>query len=201
VANLRIVERTREEAFRALGLALEYRDLETKGHTDRVVALARSLGRHLNLADADMESLAWGAYLHDLGKIAIADAILLKPGKLTPQEFDEVKRHAVLGDEMSRDLAFLPAASREVVRAHHERWDGSGYPDGLAGEEIPFLARLFALVDVYDALVSERPYKRAWTHQEAVEEIVRQSGAHFDPRLAREMVCLLGDGEDPFEMP
>jgi PAS domain S-box-containing protein len=190
------IEATREEAFRALGLALEYRDYETRGHTDRVVALARRLGQRVGLDDAELEALAWGAYLHDLGKIAIADAVLLKPGRLTAAEYAEVKRHAVIGHEMSLDLPFLPSASREVVRSHHERWDGTGYPDGLAGEAIPRLARLFALADVYDALVSERPYKDAWRAADARAELAAHAGTQFDPRATAAMLALLEEEAD-----
>jgi GAF domain-containing protein len=185
------IEASREEAFRALGLALEFRDYETRGHTDRVVALARRLGQRVGLDADELEALAWGAYLHDLGKIAIADAVLLKPGRLTADEYAQVKRHAVIGHEMSRDLTFLPERSREVVRSHHERWDGRGYPDALAGEAIPRMARLFALVDVYDALVSERPYKAAWSEAEARTELAANAGSQFDPRLTAAMLELL----------
>jgi HD-GYP domain-containing protein (c-di-GMP phosphodiesterase class II) len=189
------IEATREEAFRALGLALEFRDYETRGHTDRVVALARRLGQRVGLGEDELEALAWGAYLHDLGKIAIADAVLLKPGPLDAEEYAEVKRHAVIGHEMSRDLTFLPEASRRVVRSHHERWDGRGYPDGLAGKAIPRLARLFALADVYDALVSERPYKEPWSAAAARAELASNAGVQFDPELTTAMVALLEEDE------
>ncbi len=187
----RQVEASREEAFRALGLALEYRDFETRGHTDRVVALARRFAQHLGLPETSVEALAWGAYLHDLGKLAIPDGILLKPARPTSAEFEWAKRHAVIGHEMSRDLVFLPEASREVVRSHHERWDGGGYPDGLAGDDIPFLARVFALVDVYDALVSERAYKPAWSVEAARAEIAAKSGTQFDPELGAALLAML----------
>ncbi len=192
-AYQRQIERTREEAFRSLGTALEYRDFETKGHTDRVVALSRRLGARVGLDEDQLEALAWGAYLHDLGKITVPDQILLKPAWLTRDEFAQVERHAMTGFEMSLDLAFLPDDTREVIRAHHEHWDGSGYPDGLAGEEIPYLARVFALADVYDALTSERPYKVAWTHEEAAAEIAVQAGRHFDPELTAAMLALLSE--------
>lgn len=193
LAYERQIVSTREDAFRALGVALEHRDYETKGHTDRVVALSRALGERVGLDPDALEALAWGAYLHDLGKIAIPDHILLKPGRLDAHEFEQVKRHAVVGYDMSRDLAFLPEATREVVRSHHEHWDGRGYPDGLAGDAIPYLARLFAVVDVYDALTSERPYKRAWTVDEALAELESQSGRQFDPRLCAALVALIRD--------
>jgi PAS domain S-box-containing protein len=186
----RQVEASREEAFRALGLALEYRDFETRGHTDRVVGLARRFGRHLDLDESAIEALAWGAYLHDLGKLAIPDGILLKPARPTSAEFEWAKRHAVIGHEMSRDLVFLPEASRQVVRSHHERWDGSGYPDGLAGDHIPFLARVFTLVDVYDALVSERAYKPAWSSAAARAEITSKAGTQFDPDLTEALLSM-----------
>lgn len=175
---------TREQTFRALGVALEYRDYETKGHTDRVVELALAFGRALGMEGAELQALQWGAYLHDLGKIAIPDDILLKPGKLTREEFEVIKKHTVYGFEMTRGIPFLPGATRSLIRNHHERWRGDGYPDGLAGPAIPLMARMFSLVDVYDALLSRRPYKKAWTHAAAVEEMRSLAGAHFDPELA-----------------
>ena len=187
----RQIVRTREDAFRVLGIALEHRDYETKGHTDRVVALSRALGQRVGLDAECLEALAWGAYLHDLGKIAIADRILLKPGRLDHDEFEQVKRHTIVGYEMSRDLAFLPERTRQVVRSHHERWDGAGYPDGLSGEEIPYLARLFSLADVFDALISQRPYKPAWSVERALAELEAQAGRQFDPALCAAMVTLL----------
>ncbi len=191
---------TREQTFRALGVALEYRDYETKGHTDRVVRKAVAFGRALGMNGGDLQALQWGAYLHDLGKIAIPDDILLKPGRLTPQEFEVIKNHTVYGYEMTRGIPFLPDSSRSLVRHHHEAWSGRGYPDGLAGEEIPVGARLFSLVDVYDALTSVRPYKDAWTHEAAVAEIHDKAGSQFDPELAGVFLGLLEEpppGGDP----
>ena len=186
VRNLDLLERVRaqhEATLRALGLALEYRDYETKGHTDRVVDLSLAFGRALDLDADELQSLRWGAYLHDLGKVAIPDSILLKPGRLTDEEFVVIRRHTLIGIEMCRDIPFLPTRAREVVRSHHERWDGGGYPDALAGGSIPLLARVFSLVDVFDALTSERPYKRAWSHEAAVAEVREQAGRQFDPDL------------------
>lgn len=186
VRNLAYLERERAEheaSLRALGVALEYRDYETKGHTDRVVELSHALGRAVGLDADDLQALRWGAYLHDLGKVAIPDRILLKPGPLDVAERDAIRRHTLIGIEMCRQIPFLPNASRQVVRSHHERWDGGGYPDGLAGEAIPRLARMFALVDVYDALTSERPYKPAWTHEAAADEIEAGAATQFDPAL------------------
>ena len=173
----------RENAIHALGLALEYRDDDTKGHTDRVTRLALQTASEMGLAEADIAALRWGAYLHDIGKIAIPDAILHKPGKLDEAEWQAMKTHTTVGHTFADRLSFLPPEALEVVRHHHERWDGRGYPAGLAGEAIPLLARVFTVVDVYDALTSERPYKRAWTHGEAVAEIYRSAGTQFDPAV------------------
>ncbi len=183
VEYIRELTTTREQTFRALGVALEYRDYETKGHTDRVVERALAFGRALDMHDGELQALQWGAYLHDLGKIAIPDDILLKPGKLTHDEFEVIKKHTVYGYEMTRGIPFLPDATRALVRNHHERWQGDGYPDGLVRDAIPLVARMFSLVDVYDALMSQRPYKQAWTHDAAVEEIRGMAGSHFDPEL------------------
>ncbi|GGJ47204.1 PAS domain S-box protein [Deinococcus roseus] len=189
--HLSELKESREETLRAMGLMLEFRDYETKGHTDRVVQLSERLGQRLGFQKADMDALRWGAYLHDTGKISIPDHILLKPGKLDAQEWDTMKRHTTIGHELLCHIPSLPASTLQVVLHHHERWDGSGYPRGLAGKDIPLAARAFALVDVYDALTDVRPYKRAWTHQEAVEEIERTSGSHFDPHMARTFLQLL----------
>ena len=181
--HLEEIRATREATFRSLGVALEFRDLETRGHTDRVVDLAGRFADRLGLDGRERQALVWGAYLHDLGKVAVPDAILLKPGRLTDEEFGAIRQHTLYGAQMVADIPFLPRGSRQVVRSHHERWDGRGYPDKLAGEDIPLLARMFSLVDVYDALTSERPYKSAWTHAQAVAELARQAGGQFDPDL------------------
>ncbi len=172
---------SREQALLIVGLALEYRDYETKGHTVRVTHDAVRVGQVLGLEKQRLKDLRWGGYLHDAGKIAISDDILLKPEKLTTDEFALMKRHVLIGEEMLKNLSFLPQAVLEVVRHHHERWDGSGYPDGLNKANIPLLARIFSVVDVYDALTSKRPYKVAWSHEQAITEIVQQSGKQFDP--------------------
>ncbi|WP_309572275.1 HD domain-containing phosphohydrolase [Deinococcus sp.] len=173
----------REAALRALGLGLEARDGETRGHTDRVTALLMALVQQRGEGQENATELRWGAYLHDIGKIAIPDAILLKPGRLTPEEWSAMQGHVSAGVEFARALGFLPEPATTLIAQHHERWDGSGYPLGLRGTQISLSARLFALCDVYDALTSARPYKAAWTHQAAVAEIQAQSGRHFDPEL------------------
>nr|WP_256488158.1 HD domain-containing phosphohydrolase [Deinococcus sp. HSC-46F16] len=167
----------------ALGVALEARDLETAGHTERVVALSVALGERLGLGGQRLEALRQGASLHDIGKLTIPDAVLLKPGKLTPEEWAVMQEHAGRGAAIAGRLSGLLPGTLDVIRSHHEKWDGSGYPDGLAGEAIPLVARVFAICDVYDALTQARPYKRAWTHEEALAELRTQSGRHFDPAV------------------
>ncbi len=184
---------TRQATFRALGLALEFRDLETKGHTDRVVALAVAVGHALGLLEADLVALRWGAYLHDLGKVAVPDSILLKADRLTPEEFAVIAQHTLYGVQMCRDLRFLPADTLGVIRSHHERWDGSGYPDGLETTAIPLMARLFAVVDVYDALRSHRPYKPSWSERATRRELRAQVGRQFDPDLVPRLFAVLDD--------
>jgi HD domain/GAF domain len=173
----------RASSFQALTRTLEARDVETRGHTDRVTQNALNLGRELKLDRASLQWLEWGAYLHDIGKVAIPDAILHKPGALSPQEWKVVKEHPIIGYGILEDLHFLPLETLQIVRYHQERSDGSGYPDGLYGPEIPYLARLFAVVDVYDALISTRPYKPPWMHSDAIAELERQSGKTLDAEI------------------
>ena len=178
--DLRQIISTREESLRALGVALEFRDYETKGHTDRVVTWSLRLAAVLGIGGADLDALRWGAYLHDVGKIVVPDQILLKPGKPTPEEWVLIQQHPEVGYQMLRNIPTLPHDTLDIVRHHHERWDGSGYPHGLTGDDIPQLARLFSVVDVYDALVNVRPYKRAWTHEEAMAELWSAADVNLD---------------------
>ncbi|THF68147.1 HD domain-containing protein [Deinococcus sp. Arct2-2] len=193
---LRTLAHTREQAFRVLGTVLEYRSYETKGHTDRVTEWALKLGLHLDLDFTQLTHLRWGAYLHDLGKIAIPDAVLLKTGPLTARERELMHQHVTIGEQMLREQEFVPPEVLGVVRHHHERWDGRGYPDGLAQHEIPMLARLFAVVDVYDALTSERPYKKSWTQHDALFEMRRMAGTHLDPDILEQFEGVLRSMDD-----
>jgi putative nucleotidyltransferase with HDIG domain len=162
--------------------ALDLRDKETKGHTQRVTLLARVLAREAGVQEADLIHITRGALLHDIGKIGVPDSILLKPAALTPEEWDRMKRHTILAFEMLNPIEFLRQAI-DVPYCHHEKWDGSGYPRGLKGEVIPLTARIFAIVDVWDALTSDRPYHKAMSQEEANEYIRRQAGSQFDPQL------------------
>jgi putative nucleotidyltransferase with HDIG domain len=172
-----------EGSLQALGVALEYRDFESKGHTESVVRLANQLGEMMGLDEQGLEHLRYGAYLHDLGKLAVPDEILLKPGKLTVEEFGRMKEHASKGFEMARRIKGLAPEVLNIIRHHHERWDGTGYPDNLATNDIPLLARVFSICDVFDALLSKRIYKKAWTQEEALTEIRAQQGKQFDPTV------------------
>ncbi|MCB5160973.1 response regulator [Marinomonas algarum] len=167
-----------------LGRAAEYKDNETGMHVQRMSRYARIIAKAYGFCDESADDLMMAAPMHDIGKIGIADSILLKPGKLTADEYDIMKTHAQIGAEiLSNPSSYLIELAHSVAITHHEKWDGSGYPNGLAGEDIPIEGRIVALVDVFDALTSERPYKRAWSVEEAVNFIKEQSGKHFDPAL------------------
>lgn len=191
VAYIQELERAREGTLLALGLILEARDFETSGHTQRVVQLTAQLARHLNLTGPQQLALREGAYLHDLGKLHIPDTVLLKPAGLTAAEWTLMRQHTVAGEVLARHIPGVSSEALQVVRSHHERWDGAGYPDALRGTEIPLLARVFAVCDVYDALTSERPYKAAWTSASALQEIEAQAGLHFDPEMARTFIGMM----------
>jgi len=171
------------DTMMSLTKALEMRDMETEGHSERVVNLAFFIGQRLNLSETELGRLAIGSYLHDIGKIGVPDAILLKPAKLDDGEWKIMKQHVAYGYNIIKGVKFLSKA-KDVILFHHEKWDGTGYPNGLKGEEIPLSARIFALVDVFDALISERPYKTAFSIEKTLEIIREGRGKHFDPRVA-----------------
>jgi putative nucleotidyltransferase with HDIG domain len=174
---------TKIQSLATLGIALESRDGETFGHTQRVVRWMKRFMNAAGIKDPDRECGIIGAYLHDIGKISIPDHILRKPGPLTPEERRLIERHTVYGYELARRLSFVQPPALEVILHHHERWDGTGYPHGLRGSDIPLLARMFAIIDVYDALIHPRPYKDAWTPSEAQAYLIAMRGAQFDPEL------------------
>ncbi|WP_192930746.1 HD-GYP domain-containing protein [Deinococcus sp. AJ005] len=183
-----------EAALWALGQALEVHDSEVKGHTDRVTELARWMAEALAWSPSQRQALRWGAYLHDVGKIEIPDTVLYKPykpGPLDASEWAAMRSHVEGGVQFAAELGFVPETTLQVIADHHERWDGQGYPAGKAGCQISLAGRVLALCDVYDALISDRPYKKAWTPQEALVEIGAQAGRQFDPVLTEVFVALL----------
>jgi putative two-component system response regulator len=201
VLEERVQERTAElaaaqiEIVERLAQAAEYRDDVTGQHTQRVGRAAARMAAALGLPKDDVDRILRAAPLHDVGKIGIPDAILLKRGKLTVEEFDHMKRHTTIGARLlagSRHMLLQCAA--EIALTHHERWDGSGYPRGLRGTAIPLNGRIVAVADVFDALTSERPYKRAWSTEEALAEIQRQSGRQFDPDVVAAFMRLHRQG-------
>jgi len=169
--------------------ALDMRDKETEGHTQRVTTLTERLARLMGVDDDELVHIKRGALLHDIGKMAIPDAILLKPGPLTDEERELIKQHPVYAYNMLKRIDFLLPAI-DIPHYHHEKWDGTGYPDGLSGKDIPFAARIFPVIDVYDALVSNRPYRKALPTEEVLDYIVADSGTHFDPRVVEAFMSM-----------
>jgi len=161
---------------------LELRDYETEGHSRRVVEMTVKLAGSMGLPAGQVIHIRRGALLHDIGKMGIPDSILQKPGKLTDDEWEIMRQHPVYAFNSLSGIEFLKPAL-EIPHYHHERWDGSGYPQGLKGEEIPLAARIFAIVDVWDALRSDRPYRQAWSDEKILIHISEQSGKHFDPQV------------------
>jgi putative nucleotidyltransferase with HDIG domain len=175
-----------EDAYRttlkALTAALETRDLETHGHSERVVNFSLRLGRELGLNKEQLRWLEFGSLLHDIGKIGVPDAILRKPAKLNAEEWERMRQHPVHGQQILRGIKFLEGAAR-VVGQHHEQWDGSGYPLGLRGDEIDLNARIFAVADAFDAITSDRVYRAGRSYEAALAELERCAGRQFDPRV------------------
>ncbi len=167
-----------------LSRALELRDIETEGHTRRVSVLMLRFGEHMQIPVAQWDAIKQGALLHDIGKLGIPDAILLKPGSLTQREREVMQQHAVYGYNILAPIINL-RPTLDIALYHHERWDGSGYPYGLTGEQIPLVARLFAVTDVFDALTSDRPYRPAWSPMQAIDYLREQAGRLFDPQVVR----------------
>lgn len=183
---------TYDKTIEGWARALDLRDHETEGHSRRVTDLAVRLGKTLGLNQEDLRQLQRGALLHDIGKIAVPDSILLKKGKLTKKEMAQVRKHPEHAKLFMEQIEFLKPAMA-VPYSHHERWDGKGYPQRLKGEQIPLLARIFAIVDVWDALTTERPYRKAMDFTEALDYIRSQSGAYFDPRVVDGFTKMLGE--------
>jgi PAS domain S-box-containing protein len=189
------LDEARAETLRRLAIAAEYRDDETYRHTERVGAVAARIGLGLGLPAAQIRLLRQAAPLHDVGKLAIPDGILLKPGKLTAKEREVMQTHAALGSRLlSGSNSPVLQMAAVIAATHHERWDGQGYPNGLSGETIPLVGRVVAVADVFDALIHDRPYKSAWPLDRAIAEIERASGSQFDPRVVATFLTLHHEG-------
>ncbi len=184
---------SRLQVVQRLGKAAEYKDNETGMHVMRMSHFAKELALAYGLTAKQAEILLHAAPMHDIGKIGIADSIMLKPGKLTDEEFSTMKKHPEIGAEIIGDCgdSLLLQVAKSVSLTHHEKWDGTGYPRGLAGEDIPIEGRICAIADVFDALTSKRPYKEAWTIDETVDFLKSQKGKHFEPRLVDLMIEIL----------
>lgn len=189
------VYRNYRATLRGLARTLEARDIETRGHSDRVVAYSMKLGRKLGLSSIDLLALEQGALLHDIGKIGVPDAVLLKPGSLSTDEWVKMREHVAHGLRIIEGVDFLGGA-RYVVGQHHEKYDGSGYPNKLRGDGIHIHARIFAVADAFDAIRSDRPYRAAQSYEKACEELRAHAGTHFDPKVVSTFMSIPEDEWD-----
>ncbi|MEW6180746.1 MAG: HD domain-containing phosphohydrolase [Chloroflexota bacterium] len=189
-----------QQAYRATiegwSATLELRDKETQGHSERMLTLSERLGRRMGLNEKQLEDLRYGVLLHDIGKMAVPDAILNKPGPLSEEEWAVMRQHPQFAYDVLSKIPFLKGAM-DVIYCHHERWDGSGYPRGLKGEQIPLYARIFAVVDVWDALTNDRPYREAWSTEKALAYLQEQAGILFDPQVVEKFVALILEESQP----
>lgn len=188
------------ETLKVLSKAAEYKDPETGSHIARVSHYSKLIAKEIGLSQDEQNVLYYAAPLHDIGKIGIHDEILLKPGKLTPDEFEIMKTHSIKGVEILKCSESIFLQAGEIIAgAHHEKWDGTGYPKGLKGEEIPIYGRIVAVADVFDALTSIRPYKKAWSFTDAMELLKKESSKHFDPNIVKTFVSLESEVREIFE--
>ncbi|WP_245909257.1 HD-GYP domain-containing protein [Psychrobacillus insolitus] len=187
-------------SVKTLVIATEKKDKYTVGHTFRVTMYALQLAEELQLKPEQLHAIAQGGLVHDVGKISIPDSILNKPGKLSNEEREIIEQHPLSGYEMCRDLGFMKE-ELSIIRSHHEKWDGSGYPDKLKGEEIDLLARIVAVADVYDALTSERSYRKAWSHSNAMNLLMKERGKHFDPKCVNAWISLCDRNPSVYQYP
>ncbi len=178
------------DTIRALSEAVELKDPYTRGHCARVARYALEIGKRLNLSEEETKYLEYASYLHDFGKIGVEAEVLNKAGKLTSKEWDHIKRHPEMGENVVKQVRFLGKVA-PLIRSHHEHYDGSGYPDGLAGDEIPIGSRIIAVADAYDAITSDRPYRRALSPQKAVDILSKERGRQFDPLVVERFLEFL----------
>jgi putative two-component system response regulator len=185
-----------EKVLFSVARAIESRDPNTGDHCERLVKLGQAFGEYLNLSRNQIRDLMWGGYLHDIGKVGIPDAVLLKKGKLTPEEWEIMRQHVSIGEKICQPLRSMQGVI-PIIRHHHERWDGSGYPDGLKENDIPYLAQVFQIIDIYDALTSERPYKRAFSPAEALAVMVEETDSGWrNPKLMQQFAAFIRRHQD-----
>ena len=200
-SKARELHESRLEIIRRLGRAAEYRDNETGMHIVRIAHLTSMLARKAGLIEGEVDLIMHASMMHDVGKIGISDLILLKPGKLTTEEFSEIKKHPAIGAEIIGEHQHeLLALSRTIALTHHEKWNGRGYPYGLAGEAIPLAGRITAIADVFDALTSERPYKKAWSVDDALTYLRSEAGQGLDPNLVAGFIAIRQEVENIIEL-
>jgi len=198
ILEIKVQERTRQledthvKLIQCLGRAAEYRDNETGMHVVRIGKMSQLLAKKMGMSDSECYIVGHASPMHDLGKIGIADNVLLKPGKLEQEEWQAMQQHTLIGGDILRSAGGeLLNTAATIAETHHEKWDGSGYPKGLTGNDIPLITRITTVCDVFDALLSERPYKKAWTLDQAVTYLVENSGSHFDPDVVEAFICIL----------
>jgi putative two-component system response regulator len=185
-----------EQVLFSIARAIESRDPNTGDHCERLVNLGQAFGEYLNLSRSQLRDLMWGGYLHDIGKVGIPDAVLLKKGQLTLEEWEIMRQHVLIGEKICQPLRSMWGVI-PIIRHHHERWNGSGYPDGLQGNKIPYLAQVFQILDIYDALTSERPYKRAYTPEEALSVMEEETEAGWrNPELVEQFAEFIRNYQD-----
>ncbi len=181
------LQRAYKDSLTVLANAIEARDAYTRGHVERVSSYSVMIAREMELDDDEVDEIELGAILHDIGKIHVHESILSKPGELTPQEISEMRKHTEIGAFMVKDIPYLVPAT-PIIKYHHERYDGKGYPEGLSGEDIPLHARIMAIADLFDALTTIRSYHEAFSPEEAVAYIQNEAGKHFDPKIVEVFV-------------
>jgi putative nucleotidyltransferase with HDIG domain len=182
-----------DETLAGWARALELRDKETEGHSQRVTDMTIKFARLMGMNENELIHVRRGALLHDIGKMGVPDYILLKPGPLTDHEWSIMRKHPVFARQMLSPITYLQPAL-EIPYCHHERWDGTGYPRGLKSDEIPLSARIFTVVDVWDALTSDRPYRKAWSREKVRQHIWMRAGTHFDPKVVEVFMKIVKDG-------
>lgn len=195
IRDISEIIRVHEQSIQGWSRAMDFRDRETENHTQRVAQMTVKLAEKLGMSSGEIARAKQGALLHDIGKIAIPDHILLKPDKLTEGEWGIMRKHPEYALEMLWPINFLRPTSLDIPYCHHEKWDGTGYPRGLRGDDIPFSARIFAVIDVWDSLSYDRPYRKAWSQEKVIAYIQEQSGQHFEPRIV-DVFCQMLAEED-----